>query len=393
MKLALVTFAALAVVVPPSYGTAPSVMIESPGPESPLVGTVTVRFSVPGVPPEEIANASVLLDGRVAGSIGAPPWVVSVDAGEELRERRLEIRVRLHSGKLLSVVRTTARPAATEVEVRLVTLAVTVLDRSGKPVAGLQKDDFTVQDAGQPVALQRWDAESAPLAVALVVDVSLSMQGDKLEEARRAASTFVEAFAPQDLVGVFVFNDDVRTLAPIGADRARASASVKSLDASGGTALYDAVFAASKALAGAPSTHRRILVLLSDGRDEGASGLEPGSFHTLDEAIREAHRADTVVFALGLGAILDRETDFEQRMTTAEVLGQFASSTGGTFQRITRWTRIGESFRDVLEDVRRQYGMAYVPPPVRPGERWRKISIQVSRPGVTVRTREGYFVD
>jgi VWFA-related protein len=121
--------------------------------------------------------------------------------------------------------------------------------------------------------------------------------------------------------------------------------------------------------------------------------MEPGSFHTQDEAIRQAHFADATVFSLGLGAELDRETDFTGRMTTAEVLTRFSRSTGGVFQKITRWSRLERAFRSVLEEIRRQYGMAYRPPAPKPGETWRTVHVKVSRPGLNVRTREGYFVD
>jgi VWFA-related protein len=241
--------------------------------------------------------------------------------------------------------------------------------------------------------LAHWEATPAALAVAFVLDTSLTMQGDKLAEAQRAATAFVKELAPEDAVTVLSFSDDVQERAPLGGDHTRAEREIGALNAGGGTALYDAVYAAADELRKAPPEMRKVVVLLSDGRDEAANGLEPGSFHTQEEAIRQAHFADATIFSCGLGSILDHETDFTGRMTTAEVLDRFARSTGGVLQRITRWTRLGPAFRGVLEEVRHQYGMAYRPPTPRPGETWRKVEVRVSRPGLKVRTREGYYVE
>ncbi len=376
-----------------AFGAAPRVALLSPSPDSLLLGPVTVEFAVEGAPAGNIDHAVVLLDGREVASLAAPPWKTAIDAGADLNSHRLDVVVVLKDGRRLKTGFTSRRAPGTMVEVRLVNLAVTVTDRSGKAVTGLTREDFEVLDAGQPVTLTHWESAPASLAVAFVLDASLTMQGDKIDEAKKAADAFVKELARDDAALVLSFSDDVQVRAPLSRDHEQALNQIKDLSAGGGTALYDAMYAAASELAKAPPETRKVIVLLSDGRDESASGLEPGSFHTQDEAIHQAHLADATVFSFGLGAILDRETDFTGRMTTAEVLERFARSTGGLFRRVTRWTRLGPAFRDVLEEVRRQYGMAYRPPQPRPGETWRTVQVKVSRPGLSVRTREGYFVE
>ena len=134
------------------------------------------------------------------------------------------------------------------------------------------------------------------------------------------------------------------------------------------------------------------MVVLSDGRDEASSGLEPGSFHTLDEAIRQAHLKDAALFTLGVGSALERDTDFTGRMTTEEVLTRLATSTGGRYLAVERSRSLAEAYRDVLEELRQRYDLAFTPAPRKPGESWRTIEVTTSRPGVTLRAREGYFV-
>ncbi len=393
---ALAAFAALAVLAlpaGPARAAAGRVVLEAPRAGEPIVGDVKVAFRVEGVDPAAIAGATIRLDGREAAALAAPPWRAVVDAGDELREHRLEVVVRLKAGGELRASIQAARPPATELTVRLVSLAVAVTDRGGRAVKDLRREDFDVREAGRTVAVESFEAERAPLAVALVLDASNSMEGEPLEDARRAAQEFVADLDPRDQVQLFAFGDDVRELTPPTNDKAAVTRAIAGVSSAGGTALYDAVHKAADQLGKAPAETRRVLVLLSDGRDEASSGLEPGSFHTLEEAQRKVHAADAVLFAVGLGDRLERETDFTGRMTTAEVLDRLARPTGGTAAKVGRSGRLGSAFRDVLETLRDQYWLAYRPAPARPGESWRAIEVRVTRPNATVRARQGYFVD
>ncbi len=370
----------------------PAVKLVAPAPGTPLVGPVTVAFELTGLAAADIRGAAVLLDGKERAQLTVPPWRVTIDAGDELRERTLEVRVTLASGKVVAGRWVTAKPAVSEVEVRLVNLAVTVRDKDGHAAKDLQREEFTVFDAGQPVAIERWEATNSPLAVSIVLDTSLSMEGDSIAEAKRAVRSFVEKLDAKDEIMLLAFSDEVRQLVPLTSDRAAVLGAVDALVAAGGTALYDAMHDAATRLTHVPPGFRHVMVLLSDGRDEAASGLEPGSFHTLDEAIHTAHMADATVFTIGLGGELST-TDFTGRYRTAEILERLARTTGGEYHAVTSWRRLGTAFRTVVDELRQQYWIAYRPPVARPGETWRTVQVKVARPGFTTRTREGYFVD
>ncbi len=357
-----------------------------------LIGPAEVVLLVKGIPDAEIRRALVSINGMPQATITGAPWRATVDTGDSVGSKTVTARVLLRDGRELSTSLTTKPAGLNSVDVRLINLAVTVVDRKGKPARNLKRDDFEVYDGGVKIEFTRWDNDPSTLAVALVVDTSLTMEGKKLEAAKSAARTFVRALAEQDLVSVVSFNESSIVQSPLSAEHDRAYDTIGTLQPGGGTALYDAVFDAAKHLAEAPPLARKIAVILSDGRDESASGLEPGSFHTLKEAIVEGHRSDLLLFTIGLGAGLEEQPDYTGRMTTAEVLQRMADSTGGRFFRVRRFSKLSRAYRDILEELRTQYHIAYPPPEHLAGETWREVKVLVTKPGLEVRTREGYFI-
>ncbi len=358
---------------------------------TPLVGRVEVAFVAVGIPDGQVLEAVVLLDGREAARLTAPPWRTAVECGDTLAPHRLAIRLRLRDGSSLERTWSFRRPAASLVESRLVATLVAVTDPRGRPVTGLSPADFAVEDGGRPVVLAQFDEGPVPLALALVIDASNSMRGRKLAGAKRAAIEALGSLRAGDRVAVLSFDDEVRVACPLTGARDRARDALETLVPGGGTALYDALVAAARLLAREAPLARHAVVLLSDGRDEAANGLGPGSRATLEEAIRALHGADAVVFPLGLGRKLDRETALGGGRTTWEILDLVARSTGGWARRADRGTRFGKFLRGVLDDLRHRYDLAWEAPPARRGE-WRPIVVRVpGRPRARVRARQGYY--
>lgn len=384
---------ALALAATPAWAISPQVKILTPDPHMPLLGQVKVSFSVLGIQPEGIAGADLFLDGRRLASVEHPPWEAIIDAGEELKPQKLELVVRLRNGGSLRQSRVQQPSGLAEVSVRMVNLAVSVMDSSDRPLSGLKAEDFRILDNGQPVKVERFRSGESPLAVALVFDMSRTMLGEKIAAAKQAAEAFLSSLRSRDQVMVLAFSDAPHLVHPLGHDHAGALEAVRRLEAGGGTALYDSVAAASDILGSAPADFRRVALVLSDGRDEAATGLGPGSKHTLDKAIHEAHNKDVVLFSVGLGVGLDREKDFTKTLTTAEVLQRLSRSTGGTYQRVASSSRLERAFSRVTEELRRQYDLAFTPPPAQPGESWRNLKVVVQKSGAKTRAREGYFVN
>lgn len=358
-----------------------------------LIDQVTVQVRFEGVADSEVRSVQIALDGRVMVTLTAPPWQAQIDAGDSVGTRKLEAIAKLANGSSLRQSLSVAPPGfVQEVDVPLVTLAVAIRDKAGKPIRDIARQEVSVLDAGKPVLISHWDSRGGQLSVAIVIDTSNSMKGDRIVGAREAAAAFLRQLSPQDRALLLQFNDEPSLVLPLSSATGETISAVDKLEARGGTSLYDAVHLGASLLSDASPDSKRVIVLLSDGRDESASGLEPGSLHTLDEAVRAAHDNDCTIFSIGLGRQLETDMDRDSRYTTAQVLQRFSESTGGTFTEVAKAGRLQDAFKAVVEELRNLYSVGYAMPPARPGESWRTISVKVTRPGSVVRAREGYYV-
>jgi uncharacterized protein YegL len=181
--------------------------------------------------------------------------------------------------------------------------AVTVTDAVGRPVVGLQPEQFQASAGG--VTLPVTQVQSAadnhvPMGLVLAFDVSKSMEGPALEQAREAGRTLIGQLLPIDQVAVLAFATNVQVLQPFTADRGVLLQAIDGLNAGGDTALYQAV-ASSSYLAASSNLPRRAVVLLSDGEDFGGRS-------TVDRAtsLTTVRDAGMPVFVVGLGDAIDR---------------------------------------------------------------------------------------
>jgi uncharacterized protein YegL len=181
--------------------------------------------------------------------------------------------------------------------------AVTVTDTVGRPVVGLQPEQFQASAGGVPLAITQVQSaadNNVPMGLVLAFDVSKSMEGPALEQAREAGRTLIGQLLPIDQVAVLAFATNVQVLQPFTADRAVLLQAIDGLNAGGDTALYQAV-ASSSYLAASSSLPRRAVVLLSDGEDFGGRS-------TVDRAtsLTTVRDAGMPVFVVGLGDKIDR---------------------------------------------------------------------------------------
>ncbi len=184
------------------------------------------------------------------------------------------------------------------------TAVVDVLDANALPVAGLSLDNFraTVGDeAAQITDLQTAVDANVSLAVVLVVDVSGSMDGDPLAQARTAANEFVSGLSPQDTVAVLTFSDSVSLVQDFTSDKGALTLALDRLQAVGNTALYQAASEAAFKAAASPLP-RKVIILLSDGVDYGGK-----SAVSRDDSIAQARYIGVPVYTIGLGSDIDRD--------------------------------------------------------------------------------------
>jgi VWFA-related protein len=179
---------------------------------------------------------------------------------------------------------------------------VTVIDASGQPVAGLNDNNFASSVDGTTVPLTGVTTTSDPsigIAVVLVFDVSGSMAGPPLEEAKAAGKTLLAQLGATDQVAVMSFATQPAVVQDYTSDRAALERAIDSLSAEGATALYAGV-QDSAALAAQAPLPRRAVVLLSDGVDEGSTATA-----TRESSLAAAADSGALIMTVGLGPSLD----------------------------------------------------------------------------------------
>jgi VWFA-related protein len=385
---AIVLVAAAAAALAAERG--PSVRFVSPPDLGRAVGKVAVELSVQAPEGATVTRVAISVDGKALTTIESPPWKAVWDAGDGMAAHRLEAVASFSDG---SVARGASRVSPFRVDfvenVDLVNVYAVVRDSSRKYVQGLREEDFRILENGRLQEIDRFGTDWKPLRVAITLDTSLSMKGGRLEAAQEAALAFLDLLEPEDEVVLVTFSDAVHVAQALTTDRTAVAAAVKQAAAGGGTALYDAIYRTADQLE--KFDGRRVLLLLSDGRDEAASGLEPGSLHTLPEALDRALRNEVMVFTVGVGHRLDSQLDFEGKQSLETILRSLAEETGGRAIFSSRSGQIRKAFDEVAQDLRHQYSLAYVPDDRRHDGTWREIRLTVAKPGLKATARRGYY--
>jgi len=331
------------------------------------------------------------VDDAPLATLTAPPWVATWDAGTIGEAHTLEAVLHLSDGsQVRRAIRTSMLRVNYVEEVALVSLYAVVRSAAGDYVTDLVEKDFSIVENGRPQKIERFTTERKPLRVAIVLDNSLTMEEEeKLEHAQEAALKFLDVLGEGDEGMVVTFSDGVVVKQEPTANRQKLEAAILSAKPEGGTALYDAVWKTSRRLERLDG--RRVLVLLSDGRDEASNGLEPGSLHTLNEALDRALRDEVIIFTIGVGNNLDSEPDFYGRTTLKAILQDMAGKTGGRAYFARGSARLKKAFEEVAEDLRHMYSLAYVSDDTRHDGAWREVRLMTGDPKLIVYTRKGYF--
>jgi VWFA-related protein len=181
-----------------------------------------------------------------------------------------------------------------------VTIFSTVL-KDGTPVPGLGPNDFRVREDEVDQEPLTVIPKLTPLSVVLTLDTSGSMK-NRLADAHAAATSFLDTLQAQDKAQVIRFSRDVKTIYPLGDDRAAARRAIGATVARGDTALWDALYASVESLREVPG--RKAIVLLSDGVDDDGTG-KALSKKTVTDVLALAREVNVPIYAIGLGTELD----------------------------------------------------------------------------------------
>lgn len=265
----------------------------------------------------------------------------------------------------------------------LVVLHVTVEDRRGAYVGGLEQDAFTVFEDGKPQPVKFFSAADAPATIGLLIDNSYSMM-NRRELVVAAAAGFTERSNPEDEVFVLAFNEAVGEIWAPKVIRDTNLASMKAvllgnIAARGKTALYDAIAGGLDRLNKGKHA-RQVLVIISDGSDNASSA-------TLDEVLVRTRSAEAAIFTVILRDPIDRSAD-------AGLMKRLAHETGGEAFEPSDMHDVPKTLEHIARDIRSAYTIGYEPPP-RPGDptlRGLKVAVK-AKDGRTfkVRSRAGYL--
>jgi len=271
-----------------------------------------------------------------------------------------------------------------KVDVKLVNVYVTVTDAHGSPVAGLKKENFHLQEDGHDQTISVFDKESAlPLSIALAIDTSLSTRHDlPLEQA--SAKRFARAILrPVDALSVFGFSETVLQSTSYTADMHRIEEGIDHVRLGAATALFDAVYLASRSLDRRQG--RKVMVLITDGGDTVSK-------YTYQEAARAAEEAEALVYSI---IVVPIESSAGRETGGENALIQLSEDTGGKYYYATSMSQLDDAFRQISDELRTQYLLAYYPSQRLSNSQFRRIHVAVTGPAETssyhVRHRVGYY--
>ena len=287
--------------------------------------------------------------------------------------------------------------------VNLVDVLYSVVTKREKLVTDLNKEDFKVFDDGvQQEIISFSQPTDLPLRIGMVLDTSNSIR-DRLKFEQDAAIDFLfnALRRGKDQAFLMTFDDGPQIIKDFSGDTGELRDTILKQRAGGGTALYDAVYAASQELLnksplppGPNPDVRRVLVVISDG-DDNSSNRSRGA------AVEMAQRAGVIIYSISTSTQwvnVDDERDPAKRVNRKyekgegdHVLDQLAGETGGRAFFPYRVDDLGQSFLDIGDELRHQYALAYSPGNRAPDGRFHSIRIQVGRKDLIVRTRKGYY--
>jgi VWFA-related protein len=320
-----------------------------------------------------------------------------------------------------------AQEEVLKLQTYLVNLNVSATDRAGRAIPDLTKDDFVVHEDGVPQTISFFSPQQSPFNLVLLIDLSGSMSNE-VDLIRETALHFLEVISSLDSVAVVTFTTDVVVVSHLTKDRDELRDSIDfMLSPAGGTAFYDALGYALVEVLRKVKGQRNAVVAITDGEDNalqsrlelravGAS-IAQGSFLSFDELLVGAAENDALIYPLhfdplSLPSSTSQTTAPGKAAPTVQIqtssnprklitpalteiakdqLRSLADASGGRFYHADRIEDLKGVFEQVAAELRTVYSFAYTPTNQNFDGGFRRIRVQVNRPGVAIRTRPGYY--
>ena len=285
-----------------------------------------------------------------------------------------------------------------KVSVNVVNVYAVVREKK-RLVPDLSRDDFEVTEDEVSQQIRYFSRQTdTPLTLVLAVDTSPSQQrvlGGEQQAAKQFAS---EVLRPKDEFAVIHFDLEVELLQDFTSEVQYLTRAIDSTEINGGgggplpttfpnsrpccTHLYDAVYLASAQML-KNEAGRKVIILVTDGQDEGSS-------ETLDRSLEAAQKADVIIYSI---LLVDRGayggTGFGYSGESA--LSKLSGETGGRVIRADNARNTGEAFQEIANELRTQYLLGYTPSNNRNDGTFRRIRVRVKQGHYEVQARRGYY--
>lgn len=311
-----------------------------------------------------------------------------------------------------------------KVNTQLVSVPVRVMDKKGRFIGGLQKENFKVFEDGMEQEISLFSNEHQPFTVALVLDMSYSTTF-KIGDIQNAAIAFIDQLRPQDKVMVISFDEEVHMLCEATNDRKEVYGAIKSTKIATGTSLYEAVDRVInerlRQIEG-----RKAIILFTDGVD--TTSRRSNDMRNLTDAmeldaliypIRYDTYADVQAMKSGtnatkpppiripipgqgtenkfpfplptVGTPSSQGTTAEEYRKAAEYLDQLSQRTGGRMYEASTLGNLSDAYSRIASELREFYSIAYYPKDERVGGKTSNVKVRVDQPGLSVRSRETFI--
>lgn len=298
-------------------------------------------------------------------------------------------------------------------ETSLVQLNIGVVDKQGRAVTSLTKNDFVIYEDGVKQSIQLFEPAEAPFSLVLMLDMSGSTINFR-QQLKLASQRFLDALAPEDRVSIIKFDSEVKSLTGFTADRQKAAYAIQIADGKGETHFYKALKFALKELE-KEGKRRKAIVVLTDGLDtalrntdrasltraqtneEALATIKPNESADLNSVLASADRQGVTIYPLALPSGDPKRLP----MPTPNIIGIYAAArtrlqsladrTGGRLNEINQLQYMAQLYREVAANLRTLYTVGYQAKPDRPRGKWHEIKVEVAHSDLTARTKPGYF--
>jgi len=263
--------------------------------------------------------------------------------------------------------------------IEITSITATVTDRDGHPITGLTREAFEVYEDGTRQTVTQFTNERVPVGLGALLDISDSMFGKRMKDARAAVDRFLfDLLDPADEFFLMAFNHRPRPLTGWTRSQPEVQRALEALRPSGGTAIYDAIVAALPLLE-RRTRPRGALLVISDGADTAS-----------DASIRDVRsalmRGDAFVYAI---AIDSPDPQPINTRVNPQSLREITAESGGRTEIVQNSAQLNEATARIAEELNSQYVLGYSSPRGADGQ-YHTIRVRVTGTDHRVRARNGY---